>query len=541
MVLDTVTRKANRALAPVRRVPFSPRLAWIILGANGLALLILVVGMLAVSETRRGLVNAKIEALRVESELIANVMAEGAAITEESPRLIEGDARLLLRDLYMPREVRARIFNKAGQLVADSHLLADRVDVIELPPPGESLPTDLAEDARSLLTRVLDGFGNWFRTEEERAALERTLEDEVQTAIGGEPVAGVRRQPDGSRVVSVTVPIQPVRAVVGVVTLESYDLDAVIAEERQALFPFILMAVIVSILSSLTLTTFIARPIRRLAKAARRVRHAKGQRVEMPSLAGRRDEIGELGEALREMTAGLYDRMDAIEQFAADVAHELKNPLTSIRSAAEILPKAKNEEQRERLLAVIASDVRRMDRLITDISRASRLDAELAREGVGQVDLVALIRDSVAAYRTARDEGPGITFETPLEQALVEGRAAPLGQVLRNLIDNALTFSPADGHIRIYLETGPKDRFTLRVEDDGPGIPPDNLETIFKRFYTERPEGTAFGAHSGLGLAIARQIVGVHGGTLRAENRTAEDGRVMGARFVATLSQAALL
>jgi two-component system, OmpR family, sensor histidine kinase ChvG len=538
MVLDTVTRRASRTIRSVRGVSFS-RLAWIILTANGLALLVLIVGMLAVSETRRGLVNAKIEALRVEGELIANVMAEGAAESDPSPRLLDGDARLILRDLYLPEEVRARIYNKAAQLVADSHLLADRFDVTELPPPGEMLPGDFAEDARSLLSRLMDGFGGWFRTEEERAALDRTLEEEIAGAIGGETIAGVRRQPDGSRVVSVSVPIQPVRAVVGVVTLESFDLDEIIADERRALFPFILIAALVSILTSLTLTVFIARPIRRLAKAARRVRMAKGRRVEMPSLAGRRDEIGELGEAMREMTSALYDRMDAIEQFAADVAHELKNPLTSIRSAAEILPRAQTDEQRERLLRVIASDVRRMDRLITDISRASRLDAELSREDVGQVDLVQLMRDTVSAYEASRSDEPELIFKTSLERALVEGRAAPLGQVIRNLIDNAITFSPEDGTIRIALSVAETGQLKLTIDDDGPGIPPDNLETIFKRFYTERPAGAEFGSHSGLGLAISRQIVDVHGGDIRAENRCDTDGRVTGARFIVTLPHAA--
>ncbi|MEE2526980.1 stimulus-sensing domain-containing protein [Hyphobacterium sp. HN65] len=538
MVLDTVTRRARRTLSSVRGLSFS-RLAWIILVANGLALIVLIVGMLAVSETRRGLVNAKIEALLVEGRLIANVMAEGAAESDPSPILLEGDARLLLRDLYVPDDVRARIFNKAAQLVADSHLLTNRLDVTELPPPGEALPSDLAEDARSLLSRLLDRFGGLFRTEEERAALNRTLEQEVAAAIEGEVVAGVRRQPDGSRVVSVTVPIQPVRAVVGVVTLESFDLDQIIADERRALFPFFLLAALVSILSSLTLTVFIARPIRRLAEAARRVRQAKGRRVEMPSLAGRRDEIGELGEALREMTAALYDRMDAIEQFAADVAHELKNPLTSIRSAAEILPRAKNDEQRDRLLQVISSDVRRMDRLITDISRASRLDAELAREAVGHVDLVQLIGDTVSSYETARESGPRLAFTTGLETGPVEGRAAPIGQVVRNLIDNAITFSPVDGVVSIRLSLEADQALTITVEDEGPGIPPDNLETIFKRFYTQRPKGAEFGSHSGLGLAIARQIVRVHGGHIRAENRVDENGQIKGARFVVAFPRAA--
>jgi two-component system sensor histidine kinase ChvG len=231
--------------------------------------------------------------------------------------------------------------------------------------------------------------------------------------------------------------------------------------------------------------------------------------------------------------------MDAIEQFAADVAHELKNPLTSIRSAAEILPRAKSDAQRDKLLDVIASDVRRMDRLITDIARASRLDAELAREDVGHVDLVTLIGDTIASYETAREGGPVMVFETRLEDGPVDGRAAPIGQVIRNLIDNALTFSPAEGRIVIRLSAETADTLAISVEDEGPGIPPESLETIFKRFYTERPHGAEFGSHSGLGLAIARQIVRVHGGDIRAENRLDEHGAIAGARFVVTLPRAA--
>ncbi len=440
----------------------------------------------------------------------------------------------------MPEESRVIVFDKSGEIVADSHLLADVFETTVLPPPGQPA-ADLAVQARSVPTRVLDGLSNLLRSQEERDALDRNLLDEVRQVIDGETVGGVRREVDGRRVVSVSIPIQPVRAVVGVVTIESYDLDHLIEAERRALLPFILIAALVTGMSSLALTVFIARPIRRLARAAREARRAGGRRVRMPDLRSRNDEIGELGIALSEMTEALYDRLDAIESFAADVSHELKNPLTSIRSAVEVLPLAKDEERRDRLLAVIATDVKRLDRLITDISRASRVDAELAREDVGPLDLAGLLTELAESYNESGRGGAKIMVDKQVRNGKVMGRDGPLGQVFRNLIDNALTFSPENGTIRIKLQRGHRhgqSSLLVRVEDDGPGIPEDNLETVFERFYTERPKGTAFGTHSGLGLAISRQIIQAHGGRITASNRLDESGQVAGACFTVELPAA---
>jgi two-component system sensor histidine kinase ChvG len=529
-----------RGLAP--RAAAS-RLAQLILTANFIALGVLVFGMLALSETRRSLVNAELDSLRTLGELIANVLAEGASESVPAPTLRGDYARLLLRQLYIPEDTRALVYDREGRLVADSHLLADVVETFDLAPPGEA-QVSIAENARDLPARALDAFAALFLSAEERAALNRSAREEVQMALDGKLVAGVRRDEDGRRIVSVSLSIEPVRAVIGVVMLESYDLDALISAERRALSPFILIAALVTAMSSLLLTVSIARPIRRLAKAARKARRAGGARVTMPDLSRRRDEIGELGVALSEMTEALYDRMDAIERFAADVAHELKNPLTSIRSAAEILPSAKDEERRDRLLAVIAADVGRLDRLISDISRASRVDAELAREDVERLDLGGLLRELVEAYQAAREgeaSGPTLRFETPLRNPFLIGRDGPLGQVFRNLIDNALTFSPEDGEVSVRLYRGTLDgenALIATIEDQGPGIPEDNLETVFERFYTERPKGAAFGAHSGLGLAISRQIIDAHGGRIRAENRHGTEGEVIGARFTVQLPAA---
>jgi two-component system sensor histidine kinase ChvG len=328
--------------------------------------------------------------------------------------------------------------------------------------------------------------------------------------------------------------------VIGVVTIESYDLDTLIQAERRALVPFILIAALVTGVSSLSLTVFIARPIRRLARAAQEARRAGGRRVKMPDLRARRDEIGELGVSLSEMTEALYDRLDAIERFAADVAHELKNPLTSIRSAAEVLPLAKDEVRRDRLLKVIAADVGRLDRLITDISRASRVDAELAREDIGPFDLTGLLGELADTYNEAQSD-VRLEFANKVRNGRVLGREVPLGQVFRNLLDNALTFSPPGSTITVTARRGHRDggvSLVVTVDDEGPGIPEENLETIFERFYTERPKGAAFGAHSGLGLAISRQIVKAHGGQIYAVNRLNEDGSVRGARFTVDLPAA---
>jgi two-component system sensor histidine kinase ChvG len=340
-------------------------------------------------------------------------------------------------------------------------------------------------------------------------------------------------------VVSVSIPIQHVQAVLGVLTLEASDVDEIIAAERRALVPFILIAVGVTLVSSLLLNNLIAQPVRRLARAADRVRLSRARAISLPDLAKRDDELGDLTRSLEDMTHSLSERMDAIESFAADVAHEIKNPLTSLRSAVETLDLVKDDRARSRLLGILKNDVQRLDRLVTDISNASRLDAELSRDDPKAVDLSRLMADIIHLYQaTAKPGEVQVSYAAPqgLEPVMVSGREGPLGQVFRNLIDNARSFSPAGGEVRVKLEHS-RGQAVATVDDDGPGIPADNLETIFERFYTSRPKGTAFGANSGLGLSIARQIVSAHRGTIRAENRRHSDGKIAGARFVVTLPE----
>jgi two-component system sensor histidine kinase ChvG len=300
---------------------------------------------------------------------------------------------------------------------------------------------------------------------------------------------------------------------------------------------------LVTAILSLLLASTIAKPLRRLSAAAVRVRRGVKSREEIPDFSSRQDEIGNLSVALREMTNALYARIEAIESFAADVSHELKNPLTSLRSAVETLPIAKTDEARKRLLDVIQHDVRRLDRLITDISDASRLDAELAREYSGRVDLKKLIGDLVIAAREVRKNRRQVTVEFNVgklphgeKDFVVQGHDLRIGQVVTNLIENARSFVPEEGgRIVVTLSRTPRHAI-VTVEDNGPGIRAERIDRIFERFYTDRPANEAFGQNSGLGLSISRQIMEAHGGTLDAENIVgAKPGDISGARFVMTL------
>jgi two-component system sensor histidine kinase ChvG len=354
----------------------------------------------------------------------------------------------------------------------------------------------------------------------------------VRSALTGDIATAERVDNNNKLVLSVAVPIQRFKAVYGVVMVstESGDIDAVLREQRATLLEVSLLAFGVLVLSSIFLSGTIAEPVHRLAEAADRVRRGRVGRETIPRMDERQDEIGELAASLSAMTQALYDRIDAIESFAADVAHELKNPLTSLKNAVEMLVRAKDDESRLKLMAIVKSDVGRIDRLITDISDASRLDAEMSREEQEPVEIARLLETIVEVYRTtghAREIA--LTVDLPTDATAI-GRAERFGQIFRNLIDNAISFSPPEGIVRIGAEQ--RDHFVrVTVDDDGPGIPPDNLETIFNRFYTERSsEQGGFGKNSGLGLSIARQIATGAGGRIWAENREPH-----GARFVVEL------
>ncbi|NQE65272.1 ATP-binding protein [Caulobacter sp. RHG1] len=511
--------------------PRGSRLGRLIITLNVLALLILVVGALVLNELRSGLVNARIDSLTTQGELIANVIDQSATVGEPEPTLDPYTASAILQVLFIPRSQRARLFDAQGKVLADSFVVADRVDWKVLPPARKPGQKD-------------DGTQKTPREQAQAERAQKALADEIARAMQGRPVAGTRIAEDGEKVVSVSIPIQHVRAVLGVLTLEAGDVDEIISAERKALLPFIIVAMIAIVLSSVLLHRLVAVPVLRLARAADHVRLQGARAISLPDLERRSDELGDLSRSLADMTHSLSERMDAIERFAADVAHEIKNPLTSIRSAIETLDLVTDPAARARLLAILQNDVNRLDRLVTDISNASRLDAELSREHPKILDLQRLLTEIVSLYEAQLrpGEAPGsvrvaIDIADPAHAHTILARETPIGQVFRNLVDNARSFSPADGEVRIRL-TRQRDRLITVVEDDGPGMPPDNLETIFERFYTSRPKGRAFGSNSGLGLSIARQIVEAHGGVIHAENRQDAAGAVIGARFVVDLPDA---
>jgi two-component system sensor histidine kinase ChvG len=547
----------------------------VLLNLAGLVALLL--GFLYLNQFREGLIEARVQSLLTQGEIIAGAIAASATvepdtITIDPDRLLQMQAgetsglgdeisplefsinpervAPLLRRLVTPTRTRARIYDREAALLLDSRSLISRGDILRLDlPPLQDDPT-LVEKAWNRL-RGLVRRGSRPVLEEIGPANGRSL-GEVQQALGGQTANAVRENDRGETIVSVAVPVQRFRAVRGVLLLSTQggDIDAIIASERFALLQAFLVAALVMLILSLLLANGIADPVRRLAEAAERVRWGTKARQEIPDFTDRSDEIGHLSGALRDMTQALYNRIDAIESFAADVAHELKNPLTSLRSAVETLPLARSDDSRQRLLSIIQHDVRRLDRLISDISDASRLDAELARAEAEPVDMVRLLEAVTGVANERRRPGDPpirLDLERPARGRaafLVLGHDSRLGQVISNLLDNARSFSPPDGTVRVTLRRQ-RSRIEVTVEDDGPGIPPHALDRVFERFYTDRPEEQGFGQNSGLGLSISRQIIEAHRGTIRAENRLGapdETGepRRLGARFVVRLPAADL-
>jgi two-component system, OmpR family, sensor histidine kinase ChvG len=570
-----MTEQGGKVRKRRARVALS-RLTLTIVLANLIGLVILLLGSFALTQYRDGLVQAKLEGVRAQAQIIADVLAQ-VAIDESSCQPVEEadivsrgeettlcslalnqtDVREVFTRVWDSFEGRVRIFNApqtfddppvsdANSLLIEDVVLREDEIVEEALPPLDGSHTPGAFVQHDLWHSLMNFFSRDYR----QMAARRSIEAELNEALASSPFAedrgatSVRINEEGELVASVSVPIRRVQAIYGLVTAEIGGIDTLVEDARIAILPFFGLAMAAAILSSLLLTAAIAQPIRQLAIAADRVREgiAAAGRVRIPDFTKRKDEIGELSGSLKSMTQAIYARIDAIESFAADVAHELKNPLTSIRSAAETLSIVKTPEQQEKLLAVIQKDVARMDRLITDISNASRLDAELARESREAVDLTRLIKDIASLYGDISKEGDArVEFSETMQAVYVLGNPSALGQVVRNLIDNARSFSPAGGVVRVRLQEPTQRAMITRitVEDDGPGISPENLDAIFKRFYTKRPKGTAFGNNSGLGLAISRQIVNSHGGRIYAENRFEDPGdrssRRLGARFVIEL------
>ncbi len=528
---------------------------------NTFGLIAMLVGFLWMNQTRPGVIEARVQSLQVQAAIIAAAIAgtavvDGGSIIIDPERLLDlqtgettqedhlafefslNPERIapVIRRLVSPANLRARVYDRDGTLLLDTRSFYARGDIqrLDLPPAGE---TTLFERSWSSWKRR---FGRTGLGGVEDAAAGR-LQQEVQRAFTGVSSSVIRVTAAGDTIVSYGVPIQRLRVIRGVLQLstEDGDIDEVIADERLMILMLFGGVFAIMALLSLLLANTIAKPVERLAIGAERVRRSIKSRQQIPDFSNRSDEIGHLSIALRDMTNALYNRIAAIESFAADVAHELKNPLTSLRSAVETLPMVKSDEARGRLLGVIQHDVRRLDRLISDISDASRLDAELAKSDAEPVDVAALleavasmandiskpnqaavvldVRRPPARRKAAGGSGkPAATGQA--RPFMVLGHDSRLGQVFTNLLDNARSFAPAGTSITVRLEED--EHFVIvTVEDEGPGIPEHALERVFERFYTDRPAEHGFGQNSGLGLSISRQIVEAHRGVITAANR----------------------
>ncbi len=535
-------RKDRQAGRRSKRV-FSP-LTRRILAVNVVALGILGGGLLYLGEYRQNLIDAEIKALGIQAQMFAAALGEGAVVAKNpsNQQLATDIADQILRRLVETTGTRARLFRNNGNMVADSrHLMSpgQLVQIESLPPPGAD---------GGALPAVLDVYDRLMRRLTDHDALQVYREKsrqhaqdypEVITALLGDTGAVVRSAGGDRMVLSVAVPVQRYKQVLGALMLTrgSHAIDKALLEVRLDILKIFGIALTVTVLLSMYLASTIAQPIRRLADAAERVSKDHGRQQAIPDFAGRNDEIGDLAESLKDMTEALWQRMDAIESFAADVAHEIKNPLTSLRSAVETTARLKDPEQQRKLMEIIQADVVRLDRLISDISDASRLDAELSRAETGPVDLGAMLATLTDLHETTNEGGPRVFLENiaakngPLMVDGIEGR---LAQVFQNLLTNAASFSPGESTITITTsrENG---WVVVDFDDDGPGISDGKEEAIFERFYTERRGEETFGTHSGLGLSISKQIVDSHGGQLSVSNRTSPGGRVLGARFTVRL------
>lgn len=529
---------SGAAAGPAPRLPgpFSPLIRRI-LAVNVIALAILGGGILYLNQFRLGLIESRMEDLTAHAEIIAAAVGESAASGPEGDNIVVEPARQIIGRLVGRSDNRARLFSREGELLADSRFmdLGRSVYVIPLLPPGETPP--LLERLTRWANDRLDEFATRSDLPLYQERMQQTAfdYDEAIAALDGATATMLRQQSNGVQVMSVAVPVQHFRRVLGVLllTTEISDIQQIVHAERMNILKVFGASLGVTLLLSFFLAGTIARPIRRLAAAADLVRGGIGRSTALLEFSDRRDEIGTLSRSLSDMTKALYHQLDAVERFAADVAHELKNPLSSLRSAVETVQRSKDDAVKEKMLALIQEDITRLDRLISDISDASRLDSELSRSKMEPVDLKAMVETLVDVYKsTGRDNKIALRFETDgADDYRVGGIESRLGQVIRNLLDNAISFSPKDGTVDLKLRRA-KGVIELSIEDEGPGLPENAEDKIFERFYSERPKGEAFGTHSGLGLNISRQIIEAHSGTLRAKNR---QGGASGARFTIRL------
>ncbi len=543
-----------------------------ILVSNLIGFFVLLLGILYLGWYHTWLIDAKVDALKIQGKIIADAIASKAKVERErivfdanelpgqrsSSRTYRDDGFAALELSISPEEVtpilrkliqstntRARIYARDGTLIVDTARSLRRWRAALRNEPTEN--TGKAPSTQNFWTRLTRYlFDEPLPVYQEIGSANGTAYAEVRQALEGNQRSMLLLNDKGEQIVSLAVPIRRFKTVQGVLLLSTRpgEIDEILSEERSVILTLAAIALFASIVTSLLLARTVAGPMRRLSEAAEQASHNIAARTQLPEYANRSDEVGQMAAAFRSMTKALYRRIEASEKFAADVAHELKNPLTAARSIAESLSLAKNEEERRHLVEQIQNELNRLNRLITDVSNASRLDAELARQEMRPVDITTVLRGVVTIFRDILGDDQRqirlVIEDAPLEGAyIVSGDEGRIGQVLTNLVDNAISFSPKTGTITVRARSTPL-HLEIYVEDEGPGIPEDRLEVIFDRFYTDRPDTEATeGKNSGLGLSISREIIRAHGGQISAESRfedgSGPDDAPHGARFVVKL------
>ena len=535
--LDIREKRARRGFLTLNRSPLARK----IITFNLLGLLLLVAGVFYLNPFRDSLALQREAGLQAEAQLIADVFE--TQLTGEPVELGASgiDIQGTVDGLDLSSGVEVFVFGQSDAILGST-----------LGREAESAVTQAQKERRTIITDFLnaiwEGMSSIFAShgtdvpDVDAEGLARAIASE---AADGRTTIKTGSNAAGGTIFSVATPVIAGNQVVGVVAITSAqgEIDTLVRSEREQVLQMFVIAILVSIGLSLLLASTIANPIADLASAAeigreKNSRNVSPSRVRIPDLTGRPDEIGRLSGALRGMVAALYDRIDANEQFAADVSHEIKNPLASLRSAVSSMRVAKRDDQRQKLLDVIEHDVRRLDRLVSDISNASRLDSELVKEEEEEFDLLHML-GNLTQYLGEEAKRRGVEFITdvPRQPIRISGLEARLAQVFVNLITNALSFCEDGDAVRVWVRRR-DNRVLVVVEDTGPGIPEQAVTKVFNRFYSERPEGQ-FGDHSGLGLAISKQIVEAHGGVIWAENIRPTDDDItsepLGARFVVGL------
>ena len=535
-----IKKKSRRHLSGERKVSPLTLKIWSI---NIIAIFVVLIAVLHLDRYEDSLIQSELEALEHQAELFANALSEVAVKNDPGIHsyLSSTAVQNVINRSALRSPARSRVFDTAGRLLADSQEL-----------PG-SVPSVITKPLASVFPDIFfqkffnDFFQQFFNSsiqvrrpinEAHKIQLAHTF-PEVISALKGSSIKTVKLRETGESLLTVAVPIQKYKRVLGVLLLSVKDekVDAAFSSYQKELIIAVVIALVITSALSLYLSRSITKPILSLASAAEKIKNDRSGRSEIPEVSKRDDELGDLSRALIEMTNNLWQRLDAIEKFAADVSHEIKNPLTSIKSAIETATKIKDSGKRDQLLTVILDDVNRLDRLITDISDSSRLDAELSREKFEAIDIESLL----LAFHQLRkfqkrfeQKSLTLNIEKGEKQLLILGHESRIVQVIDNIVNNAITFAPVNSNINISVSADTTD-VKITIDDEGPGIPENKLDAIFERFYSERPAAEKFGLHSGLGLSICKQIVEAHNGKIFAKNRTGYQNDITGARFIITL------